>query len=390
MTRHRNPLENPLAHAAVAAVLIGLPFAGSATAQAAEGNGGAVNAQPAVSPRAAVFAEAREQAVQIVLDASRSDDARERAAAIEAIQHVPDRAQTMALLALEDDNPGVRFAALVTIGQLELEGLGTAALDLAYDDNISVRGAAVFAAQRCGVDVGPQLSILPRMLASQTPGVRGNGAMLVGLLGGEGAVDMLEEMVAMPMPRVDPTERIWLQLQFAEAMLRLDPDNQDMLGVLRSSVYSTIDDVRVLALHVVGEVGDRSMIAPLESLVADDNDPIQIRVAGGRALAQMGSANGRPVLMTGSSYSSADVLDDATDYLRSRNNNSREAELMRQLIRDTTLQADIAADVRAQSAFGLGELDDVASARQLASMLDDPHPIVRLAAAAAVLDAQSD
>ncbi|MEM9414093.1 MAG: hypothetical protein AAGA29_01280 [Planctomycetota bacterium] len=384
-------LGGRLAYAAAVAALSSLPLAGAGTvlAQPADAEGGAVAGQ-AESPRDAVLAEAREQALQVVHDASRSDDPRERAAAIEAIQPVPDRAQTMVLLALEDDNPGVRFAALVTIGQLEIEGLGPAALDLANDENLSVRGAAVFAAHRCGQDVGEQLSLLPRMLGSQQPSIRGNAVMLLGLLGDESAVPMIQEMAALPMPRVDPAERIWLQLQFAEALLRLDPDNEEMLGVLRSSVFSTIDDVRVLAIRVVGEVGDRSMIGALESLVGDDSDPIQIRIAGGRALAQLGSANGRAILMAGASYSSADVLQDARDYLRSqRNNNGREAELMRQLVEDTTLQAAIAADVRAQSAFGLGEMDDLASARQLAAMLDDPHPIVRLAAAAAVLDAQS-
>ncbi|MFI4862119.1 MAG: hypothetical protein ACIAXF_15750 [Phycisphaerales bacterium JB063] len=390
MARQRTRFESRMTQATLAMALGGLPLALSSAAQPADPGGGAVAAQPAEPTRASVLDEAREQALQIVLDASRSEDPRERAAAIEAILPVPDRAQTMALLALEDENPGVRFAALVTIGQLELEGLGPAALELANDDNLSVCGAAVFAAQRCGQDVGQQLSILPRMLASQRPGVRGNAAMLLGLLGDESAVPMLQEMAALPMPRVDPSERVWLQLQFAEAMLRLDPDNEAMLGVLRSSVFSPIDDVRILALHVVGEVGDQSMLGALESLVGDASDPIQIRIAGGRALATMGNANGRPILMAGASYNASHVVEDAEAFLRSRrNDNGREAALMRQLIEDAALQADIAADVRAQSAFGLADLDDLGSARKLAAMLNDPHPIVRLAAAAAVLEAQA-
>ena len=334
--------------------------------------------------------EARAQALQIVLDASRSEDPRARAAALEAIQPEADRAQTMALIALEDESASVRFAALVTIGQLQHERLGQAALDLAHDDNDSVRGAAVFAAQRCGVDVGEQLSILAQMLGHRDPGVRGNGAMLLGMLGDDSAVPMLEEMMKLPMPRIDPADRIWLQLQFAQALLEINPDDEEMLDLVRTSVFSTIDDVRVLSLQVVGQVRDRRMIGAMESMMGHAHDPIQIRIAAARSLALMGNQRGQLTLMTAAAYSSENVLAQVRDYLRAhRDSNTREADYMRQLAQSELLRDDIAADVRAQSAFGLGLLNDMDSARKLVEMLDDPHPIVQLASSAALLEALS-
>ncbi len=342
---------------------------------------------PPPADRATLLREARAAAVEIVLNASRSDDPRERAAALEAAQGVPDRAMPLAQLALSDDNPGVRFAALVTIGRLQLESLGPAAVDLADDENPSVRGAALFAAHRCGVDVDRRMSYLAQMLGSQDPVLRGNAAMLLGMLGDEGAIPMLHEMAFTPLPRVEPAERIWLQLQFAEAILRIEPDNEEMLEVLRSSVYSPIDDLRVLALRVVGEVGDRWMLRWMDAIV-DGEDPIQVRVAAARSLAQMGGDHGRSLLMQAAQYDSADVERDARAFVRAnRGGGGRTLDLMRQLLDDPDAQADIAADVRAQAAFGLGELSGAEPARRLSAMLEDAHPAVRLAAAAAVLDA---
>lgn len=349
---------------------------------------GAEVATPEAS-RASVMAAAREPALEIVREAFQSEDPRARAAALEAIAPVADRAQTMVLLALEDDNPGVRFAALVTIGQQQMDGMAPAAMDLARDDNLSVRGAAVFAAQRCGGEVGRELSVLGQMLGSQDPTVRGNAAMLLGMLGDPGAIPMLEEMAATPMPRVDAAERIWLQLQFAEAVLKLNPDNEEMLEVLRSSSYSSIDDLRVLALRVVGEVGDQWMVRWMDAMI-DGDDPIQVRIAAARSMAQMGHAAGRDLLIRGAAYSTEDVLADARGYLRARGGGgTREAQLMQQLLDDPDLRAEVAADIRAQSAFGLGDLNDLRSAQALVAMLDDSHPIVRLASAAAVLEAGS-
>lgn len=374
-----------------AGALMGLISAGGALpalAQTGEPGGAAV--QPAAT-RGQVLSQAEERAVQIVLDASRSEDARERAAAIEAAGAVPDRALPMAQLALGDENAGVRFAALVTIGKLQLRGLGPAALELANDDNDSVRGAAVFAAQRCGEDVPPrQLSYLAQMLGSQDIATRGNAAMLLGMLAEPSAIPMLQEMARTPMPRADAADRIWLHLQFAEAILKLDLNNETMLDILRSSVYSNIDDVRVLALRIVGEVGDRGMTRWMEALV-DGEEPVQIRIAAARSLAQMGNASGREQLIRGGRYSAQDVLAEAQAYLRAnRGNPSREADLMQLLVNDAPTRAAVAADIRAQAAFGLGELDDAESARVLVGLMDDAHPIVKLASAAAVLQAQAD
>ena len=382
-----------LKHVFRAGVLAGaLPIAvgGALPVWAQPAQPGEQAVQPAAT-RAQALDQARERAVQLVLDASRSEDPRERAAAIEAAGAVPGRALPMAQLALSDENAGVRFAALVTIGKLQLVGLGPAALDLANDDNPSVRGAAVFAAQRCGEEVPPrQLSYLAQMLGSQDLSTRGNAAMLLGMLGDRSAIPMLEEMARTPMPRAEAADRIWLHLQFAEAILKLNPDDERVLEVVRTSVFSSVDDVRILALRIVGTIDDKSMIGALESLAAGQH-PLQLRVAASRSLAEMDSDLGQRVLMRGARYTPDDLRQDSASFLRANGGaNTQEAVLMRRVMEDAELCAAITADIRAQSAFGLGELDDAASARVLVGLLDDDHAIVKLAAAAAVLQALAE
>ena len=361
-----------------------LAVSGTAWAQRSEAPSSVAPPEP---DRVSILRSAGDRAIEVVLDASQSGDPRARAAALEAAQSVPSRARPLLQLALSDENAGVRFAALVVIGQLQLDGLGPAAYELAGDPNPSVRGAALFAAHRCGEGLGQELSYLAWMLGSQDPVVRGNAAMLLGLIGDEGAIPMLEEIAYTPMPRVDPTERLWLQLQFAEAILRIQPDNEEMLEVLRASIYSPIDDLRVLSLRIAADIRFRLMVPWLGGMI-DGEDPIQVRVAAARSLAQMGGNAGRQLLSRGAGYSARAVRQDAQAYVRAnRNRNDRAAQLMRELLEDPTAQADIAADIRAQSAFGLGHLPGEEPAHQLVSLLEDEHPAVRLAAAAAVLEA---
>lgn len=337
----------------------------------------------AQASREEILSQAQDRAASVVLDAFNSDDPRQRMAAIEAVQDLPERAQPMAQIALSDENPAVRFAALVTIGRLELDALGPAALDLIHDENISVRAAALFAAHQCGEQV--DLSLLGRMLGSSDLGARGNAVMLLGLIGDPAAMPMLEEMFVLHMPRAMPAERAWIHIQFAEAMLRIDPDDVKVLNGLRASAYSDMDDVRVLALQVIGEVQDRAMIGWLEGLLDNDN-PMQVKVAAARALARMDRTEGRALLMRAASYSAAQVHQQASAFLQANPQaQGREIEMMRQLVQDPEAQEAIAADVRSQAVLGLGALADRDSARKTVEMLEDAQPVVRLAAAACVL-----
>src|SRR5690606_5160331 len=134
----------------------------------------------------------KDKALEQVLLSSRGENPFLRANAIEAIQPLPNRALPMAQLGLNDNHPAVRFSALVTIGKLRFANLLPTVRKLRDDPSPSVRAAALYAAARLGDNV--DLSPLAAMLQSSNPGLRGNVAMILGLLGDSSAVPMMQEM----------------------------------------------------------------------------------------------------------------------------------------------------------------------------------------------------
>ncbi|MBX2851940.1 MAG: hypothetical protein KTR15_09370 [Phycisphaeraceae bacterium] len=331
-----------------------------------------------------ILLQSKPKAKSIVQSAGKSENPRVRMAALEAAQHAPGAAFELARNGLGDENAAVRFAALVTIGKLKLTDLSAAALDLTRDENESVRAAALFAAKRCGKDV--DLSPLGGMLANGSSGARANAAMLIGQLGDKQAINMLRDMAAKPMPRVSPAKRSSVRLQYAEAMIRLDPDDDEVLGAIRASVYSNLDDVRVLAIQILGEVGDRSVQGGLAHIIKRDN-PIQVKLAAAQSLVRMGDQQKGTVLISGSRYDEAQLRKDLRDFVQSSGVGGAEAEEIRDILANDERRALIASEVRAQAAVGLGYVDSKAAAQRLSALLNDPAPIVRVAAAGAILRA---
>lgn len=328
--------------------------------------------------------QAKPKAQAIIKASGKSENPRARLGALEAAQHAPDIAYELARDGLADENPAVRFAALVTIGKLELKDLSAAAIDLTRDENKSVRAAALFAAKRCGKEV--DLSPLGGMLANGSAGDRANAAMLIGQLGDPQAIDMLRDMAAKPMPRVSPAKRSSVRLQFAEAMIRLDPDDDEVLGAIRAAVYSSLADVRVLAIQILGEVGDRTVQGGLAHIINRDN-PIQVKIAAAQSLVRMGDKRAGDVLLKASAYDDRLLQNDLQDFLKKTDAAGPEAQAIRDLLTNDQRRARMAAEVRAQAAIGLGYVDSQAAAKRLAALLDDPDPIAQVAAASAILRA---
>lgn len=328
--------------------------------------------------------QAKPKAQAIIKAAGQSDDPRVRLAAIEGAQHAPDVAFDLARDGLTDENPAVRFASLVMIGKLKLSDLSDAAEDLTRDKNESVRAAALFAVSRCGKDVN--LSPLAGMLANGSSGARANAAMLIGQLGEPQAVDMLRDMADKPMPRVSSAERTWVRLQYAEAMIRLAPDDAEVLGAIRAAVYSNLDDVRVLAIQILGEVGDRSVQGGLAHIIKRDN-PIQVKIAAAQSLVRMGDTRAADVLIKASNYDDKMLRKDLQGFLKQTGGQGPEAGVIRDLLADEESRARAAAEVRAQAAIGLGYVDSKAAAQRLIALLNDSDLIVKVAAASAILRA---
>ncbi|MEM9420218.1 MAG: HEAT repeat domain-containing protein [Planctomycetota bacterium] len=290
--------------------------------------------------------DAEPKAVQVLLDASRSEDPLLRMHAIEGAKSMPDRALPMVTLAMDDENPAVRYAALATAGRLELEALGPQAATMARDISQPdyVKAAALFAAARCGQEV--DLGRLASMLWDDNIGTRSNVAMLFGWMENPQVIPVLLDASEAPMDRARPVERELVRLQITESLLNLGHD--ESLKALRGAAYSSHDEVRILATLMLGKTLDRGMEGNLIGFLA--KNPIELRLAAAESLARMGSLEGLPVIYEAVQHS--------------------------------------APTVRAQAAFALAQAEsDPEAELQLIGLMEDPNGQVRIAAAAATLEA---
>lgn len=335
--------------------------------------------------------QVRQRAIDLIIDASRGEDPYLRANAIEAMQARPDRALPLAQLGLRDDEPVVQFSALVTIGRLRLHAASDSVKEhlqanLARQQQLqhlytqqqatlsaqqrqrmlrqlielrSVQAAAIFALSMCGSEV--DLSPLASMMGDDHPAVRSNVAMLLGWLGDDSAVPMMREMSVRPMRQANPVQQAVVRVQIAEALATLG--DQDSLTAIRAAAYSMYDEVRVLSVQTLGRLGDRSMQPALKAML-DKQLPEQapeLNLAAAASLAQLGDYAGLPTLIRGA--------------------NSRTIQFQGRT-------AD-AATIRVQAAAGLAAVPAPQAAQTLINLLDDPSKQVRLAAAAAILNANA-
>ena len=223
----------------------------------------------------------RDEAIAILLDASRSANPALRSNAIEAMQMLPDRARPLVQRGLADPNPAVRFAAAVTAGMLEFDSLAAGVRPLVDDANPSVRAAAIYSLHKLGEPI--DLTPLAQMLASQDPGLRSNVALILGLMGDASAIPMLAQAGQRPMPRVGEQRVAVVRIQIAEAMAKLG--DEGALVSLRAGAHSSIGEVRVVAINAIGALGDEKGAAMLQVLL--ERQPVEVRLAATGALARV-------------------------------------------------------------------------------------------------------
>lgn len=327
------------------------------------------------TPATPTLPQLREDAVRIVQVMTRDQDPFLRANAIEAMQSVPELALPVAQLGLDDEHPAVRFTALVTIGKMRLRELGPAAVRALDDPDDSVRAAAMFAARRCGQEV--DISELADMLASPNPSVRGNVVMLLGMMGDPSALPMIEAMAQVPMPsqRVDNLRRTIVRVQFAEAQVLLgDPD---AISPLRAAVYSEFDEVRVLAVTMLGRLQDASAETALMAMLDRRDQPIELKLAAAEAVSHIGNRAAIKQLLDKTAFVLQSCGSD-NPVLRSQAVITAGAlDAARQRVYRQLLPSDPPAIWRL--------FEDKAMVDAMARLMQDAHPQVRLSAAAAVL-----
>jgi HEAT repeat protein len=303
-------------------------------------------------------ATATQKATKLLIDASVSQLPILRANAIEAMQVSPTRALPLTQRGLSDRNPGVRFAAVVTAGQLNFDSMESAIRPLVADPNPSVRAAAIFALHKFGDDI--DITPLADMLASQDPGLRANVAMLLGLMGDKSAIPMLHQAGDAPMPRVGEDRVALVRIQIAEAIAKLGDDKA--LNAVRAGVHSSIGEVQIVAINAVGALGDEKGAAVLQTLL--ENQPIEVQLAAAGAIARVARKKNFTEQGMG-------------QWMRTVEDRARPIALAQA----TSPQGPI----RAQVAWTLGWFDDAQTLAAAEQLLEDPDWQVRIAAAASVV-----
>jgi len=288
-------------------------------------------------------------AVGVLEQAASSDHPQLRANAIEALEVRPDLLEPYARNGLVDENRAVRFVAAMTIGRAKLVQLAPLVEPLLHDESQSVQAAAIFALKRCGhrVDLNP----LAGMLAGDDPEVRANAGMILGEIGEPSAAPLIESCLGRGMELAGPAKTRIVDIQLAEALVRLG--RQEQIDSIRAALFLPVEqqgEITALACVILGRLQDGGAVGGLRALVDAGDDlrkPAEIRMAAATGLAMMG----QPV--------PAGI---AAEYA-----NEPQIEL------------------RYQAASALGYIGGADSVRLLQRMLQDGSPLVRVAAAAALL-----
>jgi len=310
-----------------------------------------MSSQPA-SIDAAVL---RRQAIATLEAGSRSSWAQLRANSIEALGPVPESLDATAARGLVDENRGVRFVSAITIARAKRCDLAHLIEPLINDPSPSVRAAAIAALSQCGRIVNQEP--LAAMLQDESTEVRANAYLALGLIGNKSAVGLVRSSVGKGLNLTDPVKVRIVELQAAECLVRLGEVQE--IEPIRACLFAPAEqgELTGLACQMVGRLHDERSRPLLERLIEASGDQArsaELRLTAADALGRIqggsGGANGEALLAVIGPFVSA---------------------------RGATL--------RAQAAGALGATGQSAALKPLAVLLNDPDPIVQVAAAGSIL-----
>lgn len=291
----------------------------------------------------------RRASIELLLQAMDSDLAELRADAIQGMASEPQLLEPLVTQGLADDNRGVRFVAVMTIGRFKMDSVCHLLEPMLRDESESVQAAAIYGMRQCGMKVDQ--TPLASMVASDNPEVRANAAMVLGELGNPSAVPMIRQAAGTGMERASGARAKMVQLQMAESLVMLG--EEDEIVAIRATLFAPPEEgeLTALACMISGRLRDERVVADLVRLARRTGryqQPAEIRMAATWALAHMGTAQASTDVPL--AYLSADEF-----------------------------------QLRVQAALTLGEIGDPAVLRALSEKLSDSSPRVQVAAAAAIL-----
>jgi HEAT repeat protein len=296
----------------------------------------------------------RDAAVEVLLQAADADDPLLRANAIEALHGMPQYLAPVVRKGLLDANRGVRFVAVMTVGQQRLVELASLVQPLVNDEAPSVRAAALYALNRCGMEV--DLTPLADLLFMDSAEVRANTAGVLGDLGNRTAIPMLKVAAKRPLTRADSARKKIVDLQIAEALVRLGRDEE--IEVIQAALFAPGDQGEIVALacQIAGRLTDRQALPTLLGLALREGvrqQSAEIRMAATLAIARIDAAQ--------------TPLSVPREYVSSPHQT-----------------------LRAQAALTLGMSGRSEVLGDLGPLLSDPEPLVQVSAAGAILRVRAD
>lgn len=245
-------------------------------------------------------AELRAAAVDRLIQMSSDANPQVRANAIEALSPITERVEPIIALSINDENPGVRAIAAMVAGKRDLASLAPSIRGLLTDRSPFVRASAMYALAKFGEDV--DLTELSRMLLEhENSRVRAQAAFILGELGEQTAVPLLQQAAMTPVPNASSIERRIFRLQIAEALYKLG--FSDSIDTVRAALYpSRADELEAtaLAVQIIGQIRDETSIDQLIYLSDPQSDlpmPAEVRLGVAQSLAQMGHREGSFVAM---------------------------------------------------------------------------------------------
>ena len=294
----------------------------------------------------------RERAITMLVEAASGGAPEIRVNAIEALSTSPRRLEPIVRAALVDPSPAVRITAAVVVGNTKMGTSAAFVEPLTQDPILPVRASAVYAMRRCGRNV--DMTPLADLLADPSPRWRAHAAYLLGKLGDRSALPMLEDAVRETFPRVSASEVRLMELQVAEARVRLG--DEEAIHSIRAALFPARSEdleATALAAQLMGELNDRASTRELVMLTRMRDDvgnsmPPEVRLAAAGSLGALRIDQAAPEAV-------------AAEFVNSET-----------------------PTVRAQAAFVLGQCGRRTNLQSLEALLEDASPQVRVTAAAAI------
>lgn len=275
-----------------------------------------------------------------------------RVEAVEALAgRTSDEGAPWVRSALLDEHPAVRFAACVAVGEARDAGAEAGVTKCLKDTNASVRVAALFARHRLG-HTQRSGDLAGYLLHDNDPLVRRNAALVLGLLGEQGAVKVLAKGMK------DPDEGV--RDHSLEAIARLG--NREARQELTFMTGAGVGSDEVFAINALAATGDPAYVETFRYKLSTATH-LETRLAAARGLGLLRSDEGFKTVMRtlrGNQPTRRDPQDPAVE----------------QVLRTRQL-----------AAAALGAIGRADALPALEELLDDSRdPRVQVSAARAILD----